>query len=322
MRPRHFLLGLAATAALTALAAGGATSAWVDVLDAPALQSPLAAKGLLNGLALAGNRIVAVGQRGHILTSDDNGQTWLQAKVPVSSDLVAVHFPTAQAGWAVGHDGVVLNSTDAGRTWTRQRDGRPDGADNPLLDVWFEDANNGYAVGAFGLILRTTDAGRTWAEQKDVAENPKGLHLYSVRGIGGDMYMAGEQGLLLKRDAASGRFLAQASPYQGTLFGLAGNGRAVLAFGLRGNVVRSADHGATWQAINTGVPVGLTAGATDTRGRIVLASQTGHLLASNDDGASFAPIRQERPVPTAAVLMVPGALLVAGPRGAQALPQP
>ena len=107
MRPRQFLLGLAATAALTALAAGGATSAWVDVLDSPALQSPLAAKGLLNGLALAGDRIVAVGQRGHILISDDKGKSWQQAKVPVSSDLVAVHFPTAQAGWAVGHDGVV-----------------------------------------------------------------------------------------------------------------------------------------------------------------------------------------------------------------------
>jgi photosystem II stability/assembly factor-like uncharacterized protein len=322
MRPRQFLLGLAATAALTALAAGGATSAWVDVLDTPALQSPLAAKGLLNGLALAGTRVVAVGQRGHILTSDDQGKTWQQAKVPVSSDLVAVHFPTAQAGWAVGHDGVVLHSADAGRSWTRQRDGRPDAADNPLLDVWFEDAKTGYAVGAFGLILRTTDAGHVWTELKDAAENPKGLHLYSVRGFGGELYMAGEQGLLLKRDAATGRFLAQASPYQGTLFGLAGNGRAVLAYGLRGNVVRSADRGASWQAINTGVPVGLTAGAADAGGRIVLASQTGHLLASKDDGASFAPIRQERPVPAAAVLVVPGGLLVAGPRGAQALPQP
>ena len=322
MRPRQFLLGLAAIAALTALAAGGATSAWVDVLDAPALQSPLAAKGLLNGLAVAGNRIVAVGQRGHILTSENGGKDWLQAKVPVSSDLVAVHFPSAKMGWAVGHDGVVLHSADGGRSWTRQRDGRPDAADTPLLDVWFENERSGYAVGAFGLALRTADGGQTWTSSKDSIENPKGLHLYSVRGINGDIYMAGEQGLLLKRDAASGLFKAQASPYQGTLFGLAGNGRAVLAFGLRGNVVRSADAGASWQSIDTKVPVGLTAGATDAGGRIVLASQTGHLLVSSDDGASFAPIRQQRPVPAAAVLLVPGGLVVAGPRGAQALPLP
>ena len=66
---------------------------FVDVLDSPAQLSPLAQHGLLVGLASAGERLVAVGQRGHILFSDDHGQRWQQASVPVSSDLVAVHFP-------------------------------------------------------------------------------------------------------------------------------------------------------------------------------------------------------------------------------------
>ena len=119
---------------------------------------------------------IAVGQRGHVLYSDDAGKTWRQADVPVSSDLVAVHFPSASAGWAVGHDGVVLHSADGGATWTRQFDGRAlgavlvdyytraaagasaadakraerllaearrfaeQGAENPFLDVWFENA--------------------------------------------------------------------------------------------------------------------------------------------------------------------------------------
>src|SRR4029079_5611384 len=83
---------------------------------------------LLNGLARAGQRIVAVGQRGHVLYSDDAGKSWKQATVPVSSDLVAVPFPDATHGWAVGHDGVVLHTDDAGVTWTRQLDGRGIGA--------------------------------------------------------------------------------------------------------------------------------------------------------------------------------------------------
>ena len=109
-----------------ALATGAATWAaqptpgkgWRDVLGTPAVKSPLASRGLLNGLASAGKRIVAVGQRGHILYSDDAGKSWRQAEVPVSSDLVAVSFPNATNGWAVGHDGVVLRTTDAGVTWT------------------------------------------------------------------------------------------------------------------------------------------------------------------------------------------------------------
>lgn len=322
MRTRHFLLSLAAGASLAAMAASGATQRWLDVLDAPALKSPLAARGLLNGLAPAGKRVVAVGQRGHILYSDDAGKSWQQADVPVSSDLVAVYFATPQAGWAVGHDGVVLHSVDAGRTWTRQHDGRPNAAENPLLDVWFEDERTGYAVGAFGLVLHTSDAGAHWEALPDAADNPKSLHLYAVRGIGDELYIVGEQGLLLKRDRATGRFRALESPYKGTLFGVTGNARAVVAYGLRGNVVRSGDGGATWQGLNTGVPVGLTAGTIDAKGRILLASQTGHLLASGDDGASFAPIKLDRPVPAAAVLAMGSGLIVAGPRGAQALALP
>ena len=84
-----------------------------DVLDTPALKSALAARALINGLANAGERVVAVGQRGHVLTSDDQGKSWQQADVPVGSDLVAVTFATKTHGWAVGHDGVVLASSDS-----------------------------------------------------------------------------------------------------------------------------------------------------------------------------------------------------------------
>ena len=90
---------------------------WRDVLDTPAIKSPLASRTLLNGLALAGDRVVAVGQRGHIVYSEDSGKNWRQADVPVSSDLVAVTFPNVTTGWAVGHDGVVLRSTDGGRSF-------------------------------------------------------------------------------------------------------------------------------------------------------------------------------------------------------------
>ena len=318
LRRRPLGLLLAAGLAAGALAQTALIAPSRDVLDTPAVATRLADRGLLNALAPAGKRIVAAGQRGHILLSDDGGRSWQQAEVPVSSDLVALHFPTPQLGWAVGHDGVILHSLDGGQHWLRQRDGRPDAADVPLLDVWFADALSGYAVGAFGLVLHTSDGGLHWDKLADTIDNPKGLHLYAVRGIAGSIYMAGEQGLLLKRDAASGRFVRQTLPYQGTLFGVVGNERAVVAFGLRGNAVRSADGGASWQALQTGIPSGLTAGAVDGNGRFLLAGQAGQLLASSDDGASFKVLPVQRPLPAAALLPAgPAAVLVAGPRGVQ-----
>src|SRR5690606_22399355 len=82
-----------------------------------------AAKSPLTAIARAGDRLVAVGQRGHILVSEDAGKSWSQASVPVSSDLVAVSFASASHGWAVGHGGVVLKTEDGGLSWAVQLDG-------------------------------------------------------------------------------------------------------------------------------------------------------------------------------------------------------
>jgi len=142
-----------------------------------------------------------------------------------------------------------------------------------------------------------------------------------VRRIGAEVFIAGEQGLLLKLDRDSGRFAALTLPYKGTLFGLVGKERVVLAHGLRGNVVRSTDGGMSWQSVPTGLSVGLTASTLDERGRIVIVSQAGHVLVSSDDGASFAPAKVERPIPAAAVVSAGvSALVLAGPRGLQSMP--
>lgn len=94
-----------------------------DLLETPSRPTELAPHRLLNDVTRAGDRIVAVGERGHIIYSDDKGQSWTQAQVPVSVTLTGVDFGSATRGWAVGHSGVVLRSDDAGASWTLQLDG-------------------------------------------------------------------------------------------------------------------------------------------------------------------------------------------------------
>ena len=208
--------GTAVWLAAAALAAAPAPAAdrFVDPLDLPAGADARASRSPLTAVAAAGTRLVAVGQRGLVLWSDDGGERWTQAAVPVSTDLTAVHFVSAKRGWAVGHDGAVLATADGGRSWARQLDRRTLGAlpagplrspsvgevEASLLDTWFDDERRGYAVGAFGLVLRTEDGGRTWVTWSDRADNPRALHLYAVRRVDGALVVAGEQGLLLRLD--------------------------------------------------------------------------------------------------------------------------
>jgi photosystem II stability/assembly factor-like uncharacterized protein len=87
------------------------------------LQMPGASQSLLLDISKAGNRLVAVGERGHILLSDNNAINWQQAPVPTRALLTSVHFANDMKGWAVGHDGLILATIDAGGHWVVQRDG-------------------------------------------------------------------------------------------------------------------------------------------------------------------------------------------------------
>lgn len=338
MKPRMIITMF--ITAILALPCMATTSAFHDVLDTPAMKSPLAAKSLLTSVTLAGKRLVCVGRRGHILYSDDQGKNWAQAYVPVSSDLTAVHFPSSQKGWAVGHDGVVLKSEDGGATWSKQFDGRAaaqvmvshykaskecsschepvknpstakpvgtnaclmddmkryvdQGADKPFLDVWFENENEGFVVGAFNNIFRTTDGGKSWDPWFGRISNPKRFHLFGVRGIGQDLFITGEQGMVWKLDRKAGRFLQAQTPYSGTLFGITGKTNNVIAFGLRGNAFRSQNGGASWQKVETGIPVSVNGATVMEDGRIVLVGQGGQVAISSDEGGSFKPVKVDR----------------------------
>lgn len=344
-------IGTLAVAFVLTFFCDGLSIAFQDVLDTPAMMSRLASKSLLNGAAMAGKRIVMAGFKGHIIYSDDAGKTWIQGRVPVSVDLVSVYFPSPKKGWAVGHRGVVLHTEDGGATWEKQLDGiaaaklmedyykqhqlkvlpgidaarlmneidrltQPGPAIHAFLDVWFENDNTGFVVGSFNLIFRTDDGGKTWEPWFDRTENGEAMHLYSIRPVGNDVYISGEQGLVLKLDRATGIFRRKKVDYSGAFFGIAGNEKAVVAFGLRGNIFRSVNGGSTWTKIESEVAGGLTGGIVMANGTFVLVSQGGRTIASQDNGASFKTITHDVMFPKTALINIGnGAVAIAGLRG-------
>lgn len=351
--------GLAALLGVATLYAAAPASAerFVDVLDQPATPSHLATQRLLQASAVAGERLVAAGARGHIVYSDDEGATWQQATVPVSVDLTALFFVDAKQGWAVGHEGVVLHTADGGASWELQLDGRrantlvlehvrglpadfdpatrdallveaeravTEGPSLPLLDVWFADAQQGFVVGAYNLIFHTRDGGKTWQPWVERTQNERFYHLYGIRGSADGVYITGELGLALSLDAESGRFTALQTPYDGSWFGLLTKPGLVLAYGLRGTAWRSLDGGQTWEAADTGIGASITAGQVLADGRLLLCSQAGDVLVSDDDGASFQKIVLKAPMSYAGIAASGDTLVLSGPRGVRVerLPSP
>ncbi|MDX1432900.1 MAG: YCF48-related protein [Gammaproteobacteria bacterium] len=258
----------------------------VPVAPEPAVEAPLAPRSLLLGGARAGQRLVTVGERGHILYSDDGGTSWRQAPVPTQATLTAVHFEDALRGWAVGHDSVILHTEDGGETWRIQNFAPQDGTPMPLMDVWFADDRHGYALGAYGLFLETADGGQSW-EQRAISADDFHLNHLSDAG-GGRLYIAAEFGNVYRSDDGGATWIATPAPYEGSFMGsLALDGDSVLVFGLRGHLFRSDDAGASWTALDTGTTALLTGAARLEDGTIVVTGVAGTLLVSDDDGRSF-----------------------------------
>lgn len=289
------------------------------------VESAKAAKSLMLDVVHAGKRLVAVGDRGHILYSDDQGNTWTQAKVPTRQLLTAVFFVDDQHGWAVGHDAQILASEDGGVTWTKQFEDLK--RESPLLDVWFKDVNSGFAVGAYGALLETTDGGKHWEDASDRLDNEDQFHLNAIAAVkDAGLFIVGEQGSMFRSADWGQTWEKLEGPYEGSLFGVIGTAQpnTLLAYGLRGNLYRSSDFGSNWeqvdlQAARGSLEFGLSGATLLDDGSIVIVGNGGSVISSSDNGETFTVFNRPDRISVSAVTAAGnGNLILAGQGGVRA----
>lgn len=310
-------------AAAAAAPEGESAAAPTDPALLDAEQLPRASRSLLLDVVRTNAGYFAVGERGHVIVSED-GQAWTQAAIPTRSTLTAI---AAFDGvlWAAGHDGVIVHSTDGGQTWTRRR-AAPWSLDLvdpsegvPVLDLLFTDNLNGIAIGAYSLMLVTRDGGVTWepralgadAPDDDAAQAPASdsaggddwtfdaadleleaesdPHLNAIaRTESGALVIAGERGAFFRSRDGGETWESKRLPYEGSMFGILtwGDSR-LLAFGLRGNVLESTDLGDTWTAIDTGTTTSLMGGHALPDGGAILVGGNGLVLVRQDGDSPF-----------------------------------
>ena len=255
----------------------------------------------------AGARIVAVGDHGVVLLSDDDGVTYRQATVvPTRATLTAVHFVGDKDGWAVGHLGVVLHTVDGGETWSLQRDDLS--ADRPLFGVWFRDRENGFAVGLWGLLLQTTDGGAHWEASSlppsPGKTKPSDKNLFAVfPGSHGEIFLAAERGTVFKSSDGGQHWVEIDTGNAGTFWtGLTLRSGALLVGGLRGRMFRGDASGTNWSEVQTGSKSSITSIAELPDGSVIAVGLDGVSLRSIDDGHSFVAASRQDRLPLTAVL--------------------
>jgi photosystem II stability/assembly factor-like uncharacterized protein len=290
-----------------------------------AVKSKLVTEALLLGVTRAGKRLVAVGEYGNILLSDDDGKTWRQATlVPTTVTLTAVHFADDKTGWAVGHDTVVIKTADGGENWTKQYGGGE--SDNALLSIYFKDASHGWAVGAFNYTVETRDAGRTWVERKTLmpppppGSKPAGpvaapvedvtapvapvagadpfaaaegdenhLNAMLAGPVPGTLFVMAEAGAIYRSLDEGATWEKILTGYVGSFWGgLTAKDGTVYAMGMRGNIWRSADNGKTWAKIDTsGADQSIASGLQLADGSLIFVGLGGQVLYGTPDGGKF-----------------------------------
>jgi photosystem II stability/assembly factor-like uncharacterized protein len=325
-----------------------ADDAVVMEMNHPAILTARAAQGLIISIARAGNRLVAVGERGRILLSDDDGGSWRQVATPTSVTLTQIRFATPTAGWAVGQMGVVLHTENGGLTWAIQFDGiragqvmlaaaKADiaahgasdattanlqaaeqtvaaGPNVPFLTILPLSPKNLVIAGAFGMAFASTDGGASWQSIADNVTDTSGLHIYDLVESDGAVFAAGEQGLVLAGSFA-GKFSIISTPFQGSFFGdLVAPDKSLLVYGLQGTILRSADQGKDWAQPVSGAESGIDCGIVLRNGDILLGDIAGDLLLSHDDGKTFTLSQAQQPVAGLAQA-ADGSVILAGPRG-------
>jgi photosystem II stability/assembly factor-like uncharacterized protein len=344
------LLAVLAALAADALLNGAEAATLPAALRRPALQVVKPEQAALMTVVRAGQRLLAAGERGLIIYSDDAGRHWSQAQVPVSATLTALRFANEREGWAVGNMGVVLRSRDGGASWQRVLDGqqaaalaeqaaqqawdavRPDpdhpdhplnllledarrlvheGADKPFLDLRLQADGSALVVGAYGLAFASADGGRSWQALMPQLPNPNGATYYGIAARQQEQFLFGEQGLLLRAGAADGGFAAQPSPASGSLFGgLTLRQGTLLLYGLRGKVYRSAQPGAPWTEVQTPVDAALTSGLQLDDGTVLLLGSAGQIVASRDHGQSFTVLPLKTRFPFTGAAVAPDGALI------------
>lgn len=263
---------------------------------------------------VSAGKIVAVGDNGVILESNDFGTSWQQQEQDLTvRDLRGVFFIDPSVGCVVGRSRTILRTTNGGQDWALVDP--PEilpGLVYDLLSVHFTDYYNGIAVGktvaanaygpGFGIVIRTTDGGQTWVESS-LPWDSRGLYdvdfISSAKGLAvggtyrtwspspdytfwGDLLRTSDGGVTWTRGEITSSWLHAA-------WGVAFlDENTALAVGNANTIAKTTDSGQTWSSPNPEADVHLSHIALPGASRGIVVGCGGLVWTTEDGGQTWA----------------------------------
>ncbi|MEO6358661.1 MAG: YCF48-related protein [Ferruginibacter sp.] len=247
---------------------------------------------LINGISLIDTgKIVAVGDNGYIIKSNNGGQSWKNITTFSSSFLKAVQFPTDTIGYVVGSSKTILKTEDQGESWfpLYVDINEPPFSAPDFNDLYFFNKNRGYVAGDFGNLAFTNDGGRSWKDTVLGFQKLNGITFINdstgfVCGMGSGLYKTINSGQTWLSVAPS--FLGVTETFTKVRFVNSSTGFAV---GDNGLCLKTTDAGIHWTKINTPSSAGFLdiCFLNETKGFIAVAGSSGLVLQTNDGGISW-----------------------------------
>ncbi len=252
----------------------------MSTLPVTVTSEPNGRRGLVLGLAIHDDTVVAVGGQGRdLILSSKDGVTWRQLRSQ-GKGLRGALLRNDEL-WVTGEYGYLARSEDLGKTWTEIKT-KTSGC---LFGVVADDAGHVWVAGDDGY-LAVSKNGTTFTKVAGVDESiarisasPLGVLVPSDKP--GHLYVA-KDGAVTKTSANAGSDLMSAvvTP-AGTL----------ITVGANGVVLRSEDRGESFEKIDLGTTALLCAVECFEDGRVVVVGAKGAIFVSNDDGKTFVRVR-------------------------------
>lgn len=244
-------------------------------------------------VAFDGDRGLAGGAAGALMSTEDGGKTWKSETSPTPLSITAAALRGSRRLLA-GQMGEIFFDDGSG-TWQKAESGTKE----RLLGASINKDGIGLIVGSFGVFIRSEDGGKTWrqleanwdplfAVSPDLGEGFQ-PQLYSVQiSDDGTALVVGEfETIIRSRDAGLTWSAANVGNVQGrerppTLFAvnLSKDHRAY-AVGQSGVVMSSADAGATWCRVKSGTDSNLFDVSSVENGGVVVSGMRKMLHASD-----------------------------------------
>ena len=227
----------------------------------------------LNGITFGNNTFVAVGERGTVRYSSDNGSSWDNGTSGTTRELYEIAFGS-NSFVAVGERGRHSYSSNNGTSWDN---GTWSDTDH-VTGVEF--GNNIFIGSSSTNLTKSTDNGANWNLIG------AGLKVYDVA-FGNSMFLAcgAEGAIVTTSDNGSSWTTRTSGASTSTLYGITFGNNQFFSVGSNGKLIKSINNGSSWSTVDSTVTKSLYSIVFGNSTFVAVGYRT--VIVSTDNGSTF-----------------------------------